>query len=99
MAPHLPPREPDVLTELACVFDSSHAPISPFSECAAGRAHAFDVAHPPLRLAPGVRGAEPAVDVLARPHLEMKRQLVVDFIVDRRFPRPQVETIHEPRAT
>jgi hypothetical protein len=92
MAPHLPPGEAEVLPKLASTLDSPHAPISPFSERAASGPHASDIAHSPFGLAPGLHGSQPAVDVLTCSHLEMERELVVDFIVDGRFPGPQVET-------
>jgi hypothetical protein len=87
----LAPREGDVLAQLAEVLGPLHLPVPSCAEGAKRRPEPPDVAESPLGLQPGRGRIHPAVDVFAGSHLEMKRDLFLDFVVDPRAPGDAVE--------
>ena len=62
--------------------------------------HAADVSHPLLRLPPRRLRIDPARDQLARPQLEVQRDLLVDLLVDRHAPEPRAQrALHDANST
>lgn len=88
-------REDDVLRELAEILGALHVPVSPRAERLKRRAHVFEIAEPAFRFAPCRRRVHAARDELPRSHLDVKRELLVDFVGDPRTPPDAVEWVHK----
>jgi hypothetical protein len=87
----LPRRERQVLPQLCDVLSPFHVFISSMPERTKRGSHAPQIAESPLGFTSRRRRIESAFDVLARPHLEMEGDLLVDFVVEARLERPSRE--------
>jgi hypothetical protein len=91
MLQELPTRKHDVLNELAHVFRSLHVVIPPSAQRAERRAHPLDVAEAALGFASRRVGVHAGRDQIARPHLDVERDLVAHFLADVFLPGTPVK--------
>ena len=85
----LPERELHVVAELLEPLGEAHLTISLSAQVGHRSFEARDIAQPADRQLARGRRIHAARDELARPHLDVERELFVDFLIDRDAPQPR----------
>ncbi len=86
MQPALTQRKDDVLPQFVQPFASSNGPIAPVADRGELRVHAIDVSEAADGLPMRGVGIHPAIDELLRPQIDVMRELVADFDLNRNAP-------------
>ena len=98
--PQLPDRELHIVSELFEPLGEPHVTISLSAQVHTGSFEACDVAQPADGdVARGLR-VHAALDELARPHLDVKGDLLVDLLIERHAPQPRSKgALHGANST
>ena len=87
----LPDREPEVAPKLVEPLREAHVAVSPSANCRHRLSEARDIAEPPEGQLSRRRRIHAARDELARAHLDVQGELLVDLALERHTPQPRTE--------